>query len=85
LPCVKEEKSISTWKGECIGIMCLGLLCLMMEKIYNSCWCFFELVQVSGSTPFSQIYRTKLEKLLMTKHWTCLFSRFSLDCTRVRR
>ena len=49
LPCVKEEKSVSTWKGECIGITYLGLLCLAMEKIYNSCGCLFELVQVSGS------------------------------------
>jgi len=49
LPCVKEEKRVGTWKGECIWITCLGFLRLTMEKIYNSCRCFFELVQVSGS------------------------------------
>lgn len=48
LPCVKEEKRVSTWKGECIWIAWLGFLRLTMEKIYNGCRYFFELVQVSG-------------------------------------
>jgi hypothetical protein len=47
LPCIKEKR-VGTWKGEYIWITCLGFLHLMMEKIYNSWRCFFELVQVSG-------------------------------------